>query len=291
MRYSGRDFSMEEVQWLKAQIANDIKLNRTALSRRFCEQFHWRKANGSLKDVSCRVALLRMEKDGLLTLPALIKPGRPAHFKIQRTLFGEPQSERSFKAGSVELQLEVIDRHSSKLWNEFIDRYHYLGHQTLPGAQLRYFVLAAGEIIACLGFGASAWKVAPRDTFIGWSISQREQNLGLVINNARFLILPWIKSYNLGSRILSLVHRSLAFDWERLYNFRPVLLETFVEKQRFSGTVYKASNWICVGETTGRGKKNRTHRQEKPIKSVWLFPLVKNFRQILCRDGEAENGT
>jgi hypothetical protein len=284
MRYSGRDFSEAELEWLKAQIANDQTLHRTALSKRFCEQFNWRKANGSLKDVSCRVALLRMERDGLLTLPTLIKPGRPVHFRIQRTLFCEPQPERSFKAGSVQLQLEVIDHHSSKLWNEFIDRYHYLGHQTLPGAQLRYFVLAQGEITACLGFGASAWKVAPRDSYIGWSIEQREQNLHLVINNARFLILPWIKSYNLGSRILSLVHRCIASDWERMYNYRPVMLETFVEKHRFSGTVYKASNWICVGETTGRGKKNRTHRQEKPIKSVWLFPLVKNFRQVLCGD-------
>lgn len=284
MRYSGRDFSPAELEWLKDQIASDKTLNRTVLSKRFCEQFHWKKTNGSVKDVSCRVALLRMERDGLLILPALKTRGRPANFPVQRTLFGEPQPERSFKAGTVTLTLEVIDHRSSKLWNEFIDRYHYLGHQTLPGAQLRYFVLADGEIIACLGFGASAWKVGPRDSYIGWSVEQREQNLNLVINNARFLILPWIKSYNLGSRILSLVHRSIGSDWERLYSFRPVLLETFVEKQRFSGTVYKAANWNCVGETTGRGKKNRTHRQEKPIKSVWLFPLVKNFRQVLSGD-------
>jgi hypothetical protein len=288
MRYSGRDFSEGELTWLRDQIATEKELTRTILSRRFCQKYGWVKANGTFKDVSCRVALLRMEEDGLLTLPPRKMHVRPARFSIQRTLFGEPQPKRTFKAGAVSLCLEVVDHRSSKLWNEFIDRYHYLGYQTLPGAQLRYFVLADGEIIACLGFGASAWKVGPRDQFIGWSARQREQNLGLIINNARFLILPWIHSYNLGSRILSLVHRSIASDWEQLYHFRPVLLETFVEKQRFSGTVYKAANWLCVGETTGRGKKSRSKRQEKPIKSIWLFPLQKNFRSVLCGEHHEE---
>lgn len=282
MRYSGRDFTQEELQWIKDKIANDKTLHRTRLSKLFCEHFNWRKPNGTLKDVSCRVAFLRMEKDGLLKLPPRLHKPRSPRVKVERTVLGEPRPERSFKAGSVSLSLEIVDGQWSKLWNEFIDRYHYLGHHILPGAQLRYFVRADGDIVACLGFGASAWKVASRDRYIGWSSAQRERNLSLVINNARFLILPWIKSYNLGSRILSLVHRQIVSDWESRYNYRPVLLETFVEKDRFSGTVYKASNWVCVGETTGRGKKGRSNKREKPIKTVWLYPLVRNFREILC---------
>lgn len=286
MRYSGRDFTKDEILWLKEQIATQKALTRTRLSELFCEKYNWKKVNGTIKDVSCRVAFLRMEADGLLTLPRRKVPPSPARFSIQRTLFGEPKPELHKKAGDFSLSLEVINKSNARLWNEFIDRYHYLGYTTLPGAQLRYFVLGDGEIIACLGFSASAWKTAPRDEYIGWTTPQRERNLSLVVNNSRFLILPWIRSYNLGSRILSMISKQLPRDWERLYSFRPVLLETFVEKERFVGTVYKASNWLYVGDTTGRGKKNRTNSQVIPIKSVWLKPLSSDFRQRLCVEGE-----
>jgi len=282
MRYSGRDFNDDEIQWLNAQIAQDPDLTRTILSRRFCEQFGWKKSNGTLKDVSCRVALLRMEEDHLLTLPARRMHPRPARFLIKRTLFGEPRAAITKPAGSFQLSLDVVTQHSSGLWNELIDRYHYLGYQTLPGAQLRYLVRDEEDIIACLGFGAPAWKVASRDRFIGWTTAQREGHLHLVVNNARFLIMPWVRSHNLGSRILSLVQHSLGDDWEQVYHVRPVLLETFVEQRRFTGAVYKASNWLCVGETTGRGKKSRSTRPLIPIKTVWLFPLHRHFRSILC---------
>lgn len=283
MRYSGRDFSSEEIAWIQQQIALDTSLTRTILSRRFCEKYTWKKENGTVKDVSCRVALLRMEADGFVTLPPRKMHARPAKFPVQRTFFGEPRAVVSKKAGAFVLTLEMIDARSAKLWNEFIDRYHYLGYTPLPGAQIRYFVLGDDDIIACLGFSAAAWKTAPRDAYIGWSAQQRERHLPLVVNNSRFLILPWIRSYNLGSRILSLVSQQLPLEWERLYGFRPVLMETFVEKERFVGTVYKASNWIYVGDTTGRGKKSRTTRPIIPLKSVWLKPLSSDFRQVLCR--------
>jgi len=282
MRYSGRDFSKKELQWLKGQMRSDKGLNRTQLSKRFCEQFDWKKANGTVKDVSCRVAFLRMEKDGLLSLPPANNGPRPARYPIQRTLFGEAKPELKLKAGDVVLTLERVTHKSSSLWNEFIDRYHYLGYIALPGAQLRYFIIADGDVVGCLGFGASAWKVAPRDQFIGWTDEQRLQNLHLVINNARFLLLPWLNCFNLGSRILSLVHGQIAEDWMEVYHYRPVLLETFVDTVRFRGTVYKASNWIYVGQTTGRGKKSKTSRGHLPKKSIWLFPLNRHFRRTLC---------
>jgi hypothetical protein len=283
MRYSGRIFTEAEVTWITNQIQSDARLGRRQLSRRFCETFHWLKPNGTVKDVSCRVAFLQMERDGFITLPPQKQASSRAPKHIEHTLLTAPGVALDCRAGELHLECELVTRQSSRLWNEFIDRYHYLGYKTLSGAQIRYFILSEGAVIALLGFGAAAWKIAPRDDFIGWSPQTRRKNLHLIINNARYLILPWIRVKNLGSRILSLIIKRIANDWMQVYQYRPVLLESFVQKDRFSGTVYKASNWLYVGDTVGRGKLDRTHQAQKPIKSIWLYPLHKSFRTYLCR--------
>ena len=147
----------------------------------------------------------------------------------------------------------------SKLWNEFVARYHYLGYKTLVGAQMRYAVHDRnGWPLAMLGFSTAAWKLAPRDTFIGWTRQLREKNLPFVVDNPRFLILPWIKIPNLGSHILALIRRRLPDDWTERYNTTPVLIETFVETPRYTGAVYRASGWIHVGATQGAGATTGT---------------------------------
>jgi hypothetical protein len=168
------------------------------------------------------------------------------------------------------------------LWNELIERHHYLRYKPLPGAQLRYLVFSDSHLLAALGFGASAWKVAPRDRWIGWSAEERSHNLHLVVNNARYLILPWIRSPNLASRILAGVARQLPGDWESRYHYQPVLLETFVERERFQGTCYRAANWIHVGHTQGRGKLDRWTQRLLPVKEIFLYPLRRDFRRRLC---------
>lgn len=283
MRYCGREFTKEEIQWIKDTISENPDMMRVTLSRLFCETFHWRKPDGGLKDMSCRVAHLRMERDGLIQLP----PRKGHHNKprkhVPRTLPALPQEPVHKKAGAFDLEMELVDKSWSALWNEYIDRYHYLKYTPLPGAQLRYFVRSEGQVLALLGFGASAWKTAPRDSYIGWTHEQRKKNLHLVVNNARFLILPWIHSRNLGSRILSMVSKRIGSDWFSRYRYRPVLLETFVQKDRFVGTCYKTSNWVCVGDTQGRGKLDRHNECKEPVKSVWVYPLVKNFRRYLYK--------
>ena len=134
-----------------------------------------------------------------------------------------------------------------------------------------------------LGFGAAAWKTRPRDQWIGWRREQRQRNLAGVVNNARFLILPWIRVRSLGSKLLSMVARRLAHDWAGRYGYRPVLLETFVEAQRFAGTCYRAANWTCVGQTQGRGKLGDHRLGQVPVKTVWVYPLSRDFRERLCR--------
>jgi hypothetical protein len=251
-------------------------MHRTALSRLICRELDWFKRDGGLKEMSCRVALLRMEADGLLRLPPLQGHncrGKPAP---RRTPEGEwPLFEITTSAGKLpKLSLRLVSsKKDSRLWNEFIDRYHYLGFKVLPGAQLRYFAESEGEKLALLGFGAAAWKTAPRDRFIGWTPEQREQNLHLVVNNARFLILPWVRSKNLASKLLGMVAKQLPEDWQERYGYRPVLLETFVEKERFAGTCYKAANWRYLGDTQGRGKLDVHHRNSVPVKAVFVKPL------------------
>lgn len=282
MRYCGREFSTKEIQWINGQIVEVPGLTRQELSRRFCEEAHWRKPDGGLKDMSCRVAFLKMDKAGLIKLPpptrAYARPGT----NMKRTGGCTEQPQIVQPAGRLNPELELVQKGQSALWNEFIDRYHYLGYQALPGAQLRYFVKSGGKILALLGFAAAAWKTAPRDQYIGWDAETRKNNLHLVVNNARFLILPWVISKNLGSKILSMASRRLASDWENRYNYRPQLLETFVEKKRFVGTCYKAANWIWVGETRGRGKLDVKNEYKVPVKSVWLYPLCRDFRKKLC---------
>lgn len=283
MKYSGREFSVIELERIRS-LAAEPKMTRQALSRQICLELEWRKHNGGLKDMSCRMALLRMQEDGLVQLPVPRFKNNNCNRVITKTAQTEPQTTLCTPVSELRgLRLEIVSTKSdSRLWNEYIDRYHYLGHKALPGAQLRYFARSDEGIVALFGFGAAAWKTAPRDNFIGWSPSIRETHLHLIVNNARFLVLPWIQSKNLASKLLGMVSRRLADDWYARYGYRPVLLETFVEKDRFQGTCYRAANWLCLGETQGRGKLDRTNKCGSiPIKTVWALPLTKDFRQVL----------
>jgi hypothetical protein len=282
MRYCGRDFTPSEIERIR-QLLTVPQMNRARLSRQVCAELGWRRDNGGLKDMSCRVALLRMQADGLITLPPPRNP-KPVAYRsyphIEQAVL-QPAIIPTIDLATLNVD-PVLTKADSMLWNGYIERHHYLGHQLMPGAQLRYFARAAGHIVAALGFGASAWKVKPRDQVIGWTVDQRQRNLHLIVNNARFLILPWIHRKNLASRILALVSRRLPEDWQVRYAYRPVLLETFVEQQRFTGTCYKAANWQYLGDTQGRGKLDILHRNAQPIKSIWIYPLTRHFQRQLC---------
>lgn len=284
MQYLGREFSEEEIGWIRDLVKQEPGISRWSLSIRFCKHFGWRKPDGGTKDMVCRQALLKMDRDGVIVLP----PARPrppgAGGGTRRTPAGEPCPEITIPAGELEIELVLADRHTRPLWNELIDRYHYLGYAPLAGAQLRYFVRCPEGNLALLSFSAAAWKTAPRDGYIGWSAPLRKKNLPLVVNNSRFLILPWVRCRNLASRVLGLAARRLPEDWEARYGYRPALLETFVEEERFRGTSYKAAGWICVGKTLGRGRQDRRHANAVPVKTIWLLPLEKNFRARLLEE-------
>lgn len=283
MQYCARHFTAAEIELIRELLALCPPLSRYRLSREVCARLNWRRADGALKDMSCRVAMLRRQADGLFTLPPprCVKPvAYRAHPDLEREVL-EPTIVPPVDLRRLTVDLVVSKRHSL-LWNAYIERHHYLNHQLLPGAQLRYFIRAAGAIVALLGFGASAWKTQPRDAFIGWTSPQRQRHWHLVVNNARCLILPWIHCPNLASRALALSSRRLAQDWHARYAYRPVLLETFVEKPRFAGTCYQAANWQYLGDTQGRGKLDTRHCHAEPTKSIWIYPLARDFRRYLC---------
>lgn len=283
--YCAREFSALDVQTIRTMIEQDPGLNRAGLSRQLCALWGWTKPNGELKDMTCRVALLRMQADGLITLPVsrLKAPRRRAEFPASSA--SDPQAPIKRPVHELaRLSLQIVSAgQASRLWNEYVARYHYLGYTPLAGNQLRYNVYAGDQLVACVSFGACAWKLKDRERFIGWTEAQRQKNLQLVVNNARFLVLPWIESKGLASKILAHAARRLPRDWLARYGFAPALLETFVEHARHRGTCYKAANWICVGRTTGRGKKSTSSKPLIPTKDIWLYPLQKNFAAVLCQ--------
>ena len=284
-RFCGRDFSPGELERIRALIAQG-QACRSQLARQVCQEFAWLNAQGRLKEMSCKVALLRMERAGLLVLPP--PRARNGNGKKQlpaQNLLALEQTSLTLPAHQLHaLSLALVrTRPERLLYRQMIAQYHYLGYCPMAGAQLRYLLFNGSRLLGGLGFGASAWLLADRDRFIGWSSSQRQRNLHLVLNNHRFLLLPWVHCPNLASRVLGLVCRRLAADWFSHYGYRPVLLETFVQIPRFTGTAYRAANWRYVGLTKGRGKLEKHHQVILPQKAIFLYPLCPDFKEILTR--------
>lgn len=285
----GRTFSHEELLRIRTIVETSSGEHRCALSKKVCEVLDWRQLNGRLKDRSCRDVLLKLHEAGFLRLPPRRRPPtrrRP----ITITAKTDPRLAPVFGPRDIDLQSFSIvtgtgrrgRRPEESLWNEFVERYHYLRYGVPVGPQIKYFVRFREEPIACLAFGGAAWKVAPRDRWIGWLPAQRESNLRFIVNNSRFLIFPWIRVDNLASRLLSLALERLPDDWHRLYAYRPLMVETFVHADRHAGTCYRAANWLCVGTTQGRGKTDRDKTARLPKKLVFVRPLARNVPRTLA---------
>ncbi|MFN0314461.1 MAG: IS4 family transposase [Burkholderiales bacterium] len=182
--------------------------------------------------------------------------------------------------------LRVEDRQGEahRRWRSLLQREHYLGAPKLCGRQLRYLVMSARHgVVGALGFQSAAWRVSARDAFIGWSEPERRANLGSVVSNSRFLIAPQVRVNNLASHVLGLSAPVVARDWESTYGVRALLLESFVQRERFAGTSYKAATWVRAGATSGRGRQDREHAGQAPVKDVYVYPLRTDWRSQLCQ--------
>ncbi|MBC8391376.1 MAG: DUF4338 domain-containing protein [Deltaproteobacteria bacterium] len=269
-----------DLPFIQAVLDEHWSCGRTQISKILCQKWNWFQPNGRLKDMACREVLVTLERQGHLQLP----PGRHNGRNEKRNRFvasvlvdQSPMEGSLAGYGPVTMTL-VRNTPMEPLYNSLVHQYHYLGFRQIVGQHLKYMAFIGDRPVACLGWGSAAWSVKSRETFIGWDKPTKEKNLSFVVNNTRFLILPWVSIKCLASKLLAMNARRIALDWMAVYRQPVYLLETFVEKDRFRGTCYKAANWICVGQTKGTAKRGHDHLVHGLIKDVFLYPLRKDFR-------------
>lgn len=273
-----------DIRNIKVFLAKNPTWNRTKLSREICGLWDWRNSKGQLKDMACRSMLLKLEASGYITLPPRVRSANNSHrnryvFPVGHSV--EPIHSDIAAIAPVEVVV-VQGKAESDLFKTLLSLYHYLGYSGPVGENLKYLIYGGrNKPLACLLFGAAAWKLKARDTFIGWTAVFRKKRLHLLTNNMRFLILPWVRVPNLGSYVLARISRRISKDWEEKYGHPIILLETFVERDRFRGTCYRAANWVVAGQTKGRTRNDRYNRIQVPVKDIYLYPLRTDFRQAL----------
>lgn len=261
-------------------LSGNPQWNRTRLSRELCRLWNWQRPDGQLKDMACRELLLKLEKRGLIKLP----PRQSSVAGRLPTIEPIEVDSRLVSCSFSDVKpVQVVDARSSveyeKAFNYLLKAYHYLSFGRPVGQNMKYLVIGpGGRYFGCLLFGAAAWKSADRDRWIGWTPETRERNLGLICNNTRFLILPWIRVPHLASYALGACLRRLSSDWRLRYGTEIALVETFVDTTRFAGTCYKAANWQKVGQTKGRSRQDRYMKIKVPIKDIWVYPLQRGYK-------------
>ena len=282
----GRRLGLEDIGLIQHWLGSEPGWNRTRLSRELCRRWDWRNEGGQWKDMACRTLLLKLERTGQIRLPARQRPSPNALRNRERV---EVPHDQTLITGALNalrpLRIEPLGaRHADvALFGFLLQRYHYLGLRNGVGENLKYLVRdRQGRLLACLLFGSAAWKAGDRDAFIGWDAQSRQRHLGRLTNNTRFLILPWVHVAHLASHLLSRVARRLSSDWMAKYAHPIELLETFVERDRFRGTCYRAAGWQHVGATTGRSRNDVDNTLRVPVKDIYLLPLSSDFRRRLC---------
>jgi len=275
----------QDVVFIRKFIEQNSNDSRWMLSRKLCQAWNWVQPNGALRDMICRGMMLELARAGQIELPPvrtrivnpLVCRERPARIEIDQT----PLTGKVSGLGPLEFR-QVRRTASESLFNSVIEHHHYLGYCQPVGEQLKYMVFLKDRPLACLAWSSAPRHIGSRDRFIGWAKPTREKNLSLIACNTRFLILPWVRVSCLASHILGKMVKILPGDWERLYRHPLYYLETFVDRDRFAGTCYRAANWIHVGRTTGRGKNDQTGKANRSIKDVLGYPLSRDFRTRLC---------
>lgn len=287
IRVQGRTLGAQELAWLCALITEQAGWGRYQLSQHIAKTWEWRNAAGQLKDMAARTMLIKLERRGLLQLPPRRRGGGsrkalPPSIPTQQDLLPSPPIEAELSR-LVPLQIVLAQTpRDREVVRSLLAQHHYLGYRRPVGENLQYLVLdCSGQPVACLVFGAPAWKCAPRDQFIGWNPQQRQRGLALLANNMRFLILPWVRVPHLASHVLGRVGQRLSADWQAKYGHPVWLLETFVEQSRFAGTCYRAANWHAVGQTQGRSRNDTQRTLQAGVKVVYIHPLHRKFRQHL----------
>ena len=282
----GRELSAQDIGLIQGLLAEHPDWGRTRLSEELCRRWDWRNARGRIKDMAARTLLLKLERAGHMRLPPRQRPSSNG-LRNRSVPVVAPAIEpmrgalRELRPLSVSVVAPASD--DLRLFNGLLAGHHYLGHRNTVGENLRYLVRdRMGRPVACALFGSAAWKCADRDAYVGWDRLTRERNLERLTNNTRFLILPWVVVPHLASHVLGLIARRIRADWQAKYGHPVYALETFVDRDRFQGTCYRAANWLRLGATRGRTRNDREHSIRAAVKDVYLYPLVADFRRELC---------
>jgi hypothetical protein len=263
------------------------RLSRSELARTICEHWGWVTASGAHQVTACLKVLEEWEARGLLRLPGKRRMTRwntdraCGAVPTQRTQPGALLVGELPTAGSVGLEV-IQSRERGQLWNEYVDRYHYLGYRQPFGCHLRYFMVSPAGVLGCVLLAGAAKALAARDQWIGWDRRCRQQNLPWVINHTRLLIFPWVRVRHLASQVLGQLARRVQPDWQARWGYEPLLMETFVDPDRFSGTCYRAAGWRALARTTGRGLARAGQRYQSTPKLIYVQALAADFRQRLC---------
>ncbi|MFI4939886.1 MAG: DUF4338 domain-containing protein [Burkholderiales bacterium] len=285
--FCGRQFSGDELQLIGEVVKRHVGLSRMELAHTVCELLQWQRSGGGLKARECREFLELLDSQGAIQLPTK-RATKPvgSRTRVPVSAEGEPGAVLEGKVGDFEpIMLELVQSEQQRLlFRELVGRYHYLGHAVPFGAHLRYLFYSGKQVLGCMQFSSPAWRMAARERWIGWDEQTRRSNLQRVVNQSRFLILPWVRIANLASVVLSRAHHRLCQDWETRYGIAPLLAETLVDESRYSGHCYLAANWIRLGETTGRGRMDCGHeRVGVSPKAVWVYPLAPEAAERLRR--------
>lgn len=287
LSFRGREIRAAEVAFLRQLIADYPGLSRCALSVRVCQAWNWTQPNGQLRDQVCRSLMLRLHREGHIDLPApRIKAVNNAirHRHVRSVSVVETTPIEGTLRSLQPLEIRLVRRAEGEdLFAQLLRDHHYLGYSRPVGEHLKYLVLAGPRPVACLGWSSAPLRLDLRDRFVGAPKEAYRHHLHCIAYNSRYLILPWVRVPHLASHLLARVARRIARDWQELYGHPVVLLESFVDTERFAGTCYHAANWRCVGRSEGRGTKSKTGARTS-IKELWAYPLAKDFRaQLLAR--------
>ncbi len=284
---NGRQFTNDELEHIKRITQLYPNLSQRELAETICEHLEWVTPTGRNRWTSCLGLLEKMAAEGVIVLPP--KQDHRSSKEVAPVLTNQTESPMEIKETLAELGAITLypvqgSSKETKLWNEYVERYHPLGYKRPFGAHQRYFIVRErdGEYLGCMLFAAAAWALAVRDEWVGWTAADRSQRLNGIVNNTRFLIFPHVRVRYLASKCLSMVAKRIGSDWEARYGYAPVLLETFVEAQTYQGTCYKAANWHFLGETVGRGRMDRYKQYLSTPKLIFVYPLVADFRAYLC---------
>ena len=284
-RYRGRTITAGEMGFVRELVAAHPQASRYELSRRLCEAWNWKQANGAPRDMVCRGLLLMLDRAGAIELPAMRRrPPNPLLLRCRpEPVVPDNRPVRGPLREILPLEIEQVRQSEQEpLFNSLLEQYHYLRYQHPVGEGLKYLVQTRGQVIACLAWSSAPRHIGSRDRFIGWDARARRRNIHLIAYNTRFLILPWVQQApHLASHILGQMARQVSRDWQRWYCHPIYLLETFVDPERFAGTCYRAANWMVVGKTTGRGKGSISDRPNRSLKLVLVRPLHQRFRELL----------